>query len=147
MLLLQALLVPGAAPLDPPALATSPGQEWTLGEVLRVERYDFLRWQPVQHHTSLRLSLVLQPNIIVNIEPLRPRWSRLVLSFASAPATASGAPGSASARLQLRLPDSGARLSLEQGLVGAYQSLAAPRQAGSLQSMRGAARATFSIPF
>lgn len=148
VLLLQAPLVPGgAATPDPPAMATTGAQEWNLGGVLRIKRYDFLRWHPVQHHTSLRWSLVLQPIFLVEVEPLRPRWNRLVVSFASAPATASGMPGTASARLQLRLPGTGARLGLEQGLVGAYQSTAAPRQPGSLQSMRGAARVTFSMPF
>lgn len=95
---------------------------------------------------ALLLQAPLVPGL-VEVEPLRPRWNHLVLSFASAPATASGAPGTASARLQLRLPGTGARLGLEQGLVGAYQSTAAPRQPGSLQSMRGAARAVFSMPF
>ena len=151
-LLLQAPLGPplvpgGAATPDPPAMAKTGTQEWNLGGVLRIKRYDFLRWQPVQHHTSLRWSLVLQPIFLVEVEPLRSRWNRLVLSFASAPATASGMPGTASARLQLRLPGTGARLGLEQGFVGVYQSTAAPRQPASLQSMRGAARATFSMPF
>lgn len=151
-LLLQAPLGPplvpgGAATPDPPAMATTGTQEWNLGGVLRIKRYDFLRWQPVQHHRSMQWSLVLQPIFIVDVEPLRPRWNRLVLSFASAPATASGTPGVAAVRLQLRVPGTAARFGVEQGLVGAYQSTAAPRQAGSVQSMRGAARAMFSMPF
>lgn len=90
-LLLQAPLVPGgAATPDPPAMATSGAQEWNLGGVLRIKRSNFLRWQPVQHHTSLRWSLILQPIFLVEVEPLRPRWNRLVLSFDLADTPAAG---------------------------------------------------------
>ena len=151
-LLLQAPLAApvvqgGAATPDPPAMATTGAQEWNLGGVLRIKRYDFLRWQPVQHYRSLGWSLVLQPIFLVDIEPLRPRWTRLALSFASAPATASGTPGVAAVRLQLRVPGTAARLGVEQGFIGAFHSTAEPREPASVQSMRGAARAMFAMPF
>lgn len=147
--LLQAPLpIGGGAAPDPPAMSTTSAQEWDLGGVLRIKQHNFLRWQSAQ---DLRghghWHLVLQPIFLVDLEPLKPRWDRLVLSFASAPAIASGIPGRVNVRLQLRLPGTAARIGIDQSFVGGYQSLAEPRQAGSAQAMRGGTRATFSLPF
>ena len=136
--------VGGVATPDPPAMTTTGVQEWTLGEVLRVKRYSFLRWQPALDIRS-RWHLLLQPIFIVEMEPMRWKW--LVLSLASAPALESGMPGVASARLQLRMPGTAARLGLEQGFVGGFSSSAVRGQVGSLPRMRGGARVVFSMPF
>lgn len=142
MHLLALCLLQAPLPVEPPAMSTTPAQEWTLGGVLRVKRHDFLRWQPMQD-LRLHIHVVPQPIFLVEVTPLR--RDRLVFSLASAPALASGLPGVASARVQLRLSDR-ARIGLMQGFVGGFTS-APSGNVGAFRGMRGAPRGMFSLAF
>lgn len=135
----------GAATPDPPVLATSNLREWRLGGALRLRRFDYLIWQPTQD-VRARWGLTLQPIFVAEAELLRPSWIPLTLSLASAPALQSGVPGTAAARLLLRLPGTAARIGVAQGFVGGFTS-APLGSVGSARSMPGGRQLSFSMPF